>query len=136
MSTSVTTESSRSVQLNKATKATKVGVSFQKADDGSVRIIKIRENSLASQTDLKVGDAVVSINGEAVDTSQDAAKTLRAAKGPIELVVQEELGEETEAESLTVQEEDSKAAEVSAEDLDVHKKESNKIMCCFGFGEI
>jgi Predicted protease with the C-terminal PDZ domain len=57
--------SSKLIILEKMDSATRLGVSFTSVD-GDIKVSAIAPNSLASKTDLKEGDKVVSINGKSV----------------------------------------------------------------------
>jgi C-terminal processing protease CtpA/Prc len=92
MSASIVTESSYSVNIDKK-EGDKIGVSFVTKDDGAIVIANVKPDGLASKTDMKDGDRLVSINGKSLDgfDSQSAAKALRNSSGPIEIVLEKDM---------------------------------------------
>jgi len=80
------TETSYSVNIDKK-KGDKVGIVIT-SDDVSISIASIKPDSLASGSNLKVGDRIVSINGKSVNglSSKDTAELLRKSKGSVEIV--------------------------------------------------
>ncbi len=87
---SVATDSSYSVKFNKG-KGEKIGISFVKKD-GGISIANVKPDGIASQTVMKEGDKVISINGKSLEghSSQSAAKALRNSSGPIEILLEDE----------------------------------------------
>ena len=91
-SQSVLTEKSYSVILPKQTAKSKFGVGFTTSEDKNDVIIKsIAPDSVAASSDLKLGDKVVSVNGEPIQGSGKTAKETaailsRAPPGGLEIV--------------------------------------------------
>ena len=93
------TEKTYSVTLEKATPQTKFGISFAKADDGSIVVRNVDEKGLAASSALKEGDKIKSINGKDVSTlsaGETARMMSKAPSGPISIVASfdEEVGAE------------------------------------------
>jgi len=115
---SVTTETSYSIKIDKATQNTKVGVVFAESDDGSVLVSKIKSDSLVGGTALKPGDKIISINGTTTEglSARETATMLRSSSGPIDIVA-EGLGVE-DMDELTVPE----MAPIEMPDVEVEMK--------------
>jgi membrane-associated protease RseP (regulator of RpoE activity) len=103
------TEKTYAVTLEKPTPQAKFGISFAKAEDGSVVVKNVDEKGLAATSALKEGDKIKSINGKDV-SSMTAGETARmmskAPSGPISIIASfdEEVGAE-ESSPLLLKEE-------------------------------
>ena len=81
------------VLLHKADATTKLGLVLTGADDAYPIVNGLREGGLAAQSGgglLKVGDVLLSINGEPVLGHAQATAMLREAVGALELELREE----------------------------------------------
>jgi Periplasmic protease len=76
-----------SVVLSKPSVDTKVGIRFGSNTSGRIMVTNIRPESIASDSDLQIGDIVYSINGKSLvsSTPREAAATLLAATGDVTL---------------------------------------------------
>lgn len=92
MASSVSTGTPYSVVIDKSAKEDKVGISFG-TDDSGVVVSKIEPNSTISETNLKEGDRVLSIDGKSTEnlTAKNSAKVLRDSVGTIEIVAESPL---------------------------------------------
>lgn len=81
--------STYSITLHKVEKKTKVGVLFKNDNEG-VRVAEISPDGLALQSDLSVGDKILSINGNEVSelSAKQAARILRKSSGRVEIVAE------------------------------------------------
>ena len=86
MTTGVTCNPTISVQLTKNSKETKVGIVFGERKDGSVKVMKVEEDGIASKS-LQAGDTILAINEKPVKGSKHAMATLATAIGIVEIVV-------------------------------------------------
>jgi ammonium transporter Rh len=94
--------SSYSAKIDKASARSKVGISFG-AEDDSVTITKIEENSLAAKTDLQEGDKVTAINGVSTEnlSARDSIKLVRKAKSEVTIDVEKVIDVEEDLEMAT-----------------------------------
>ncbi len=92
MSATVTTNTSRSIQLEKPNTGTKLGVTFGRGNDGSVQVASVTKGGIAASSSLKVGDTILSINGEEIkcgSSAKDVATLLRSSSGKVNIDVEE-----------------------------------------------
>jgi len=96
------------ITLVKTDSTTRLGISFSSVD-GQVKVSGIAPKSLASKTDLREGDKVVTINGKSVSgmDSKNTAALLRSVSGPIEIIAESEQEEEEATKLNDVEEANS-----------------------------
>lgn len=84
-STEISTVASFTVVLVKPSVDTKVGIRFGSSTSGRVMVTNIKPDSIASLSELRVGDIVHSINGKSLvsSTPREAAATLLSATGDV-----------------------------------------------------
>mmetsp|Transcript_9525 Transcript_9525/g.17905 ORF Transcript_9525/g.17905 Transcript_9525/m.17905 type:complete len:340 (-) Transcript_9525:2627-3646(-) len=76
-----------SVVLSKPSVDSKVGIRFGSNTSGQIMVTNIKPESIASESELQVGDIVYSVNGKSLvsSTPREAAATLLAATGDVTL---------------------------------------------------
>jgi membrane-associated protease RseP (regulator of RpoE activity) len=86
-STEFSTMTSFTVVLSKPSVDTKVGIRFGSNTFGRVMVTNIKPESIASYSELQVGDIVTKINGKSLvsSTPREAAATLLSATGDVTL---------------------------------------------------
>ena len=79
-----------SIQIKKPTQDAYVGLRFENDKFGNVLVKSIGTDSLASQTPLRVGTLLFSVNGKAVVNMKpdEVAKCIRDAYGTVVILVQ------------------------------------------------
>ena len=123
----------KALELNKLSKSTKLGVLFALDEDGAVFVRKVDEGGIVSNSDLKVGDKILSVNGTEIDSHKTAASILRSASGRITVVAQGEDEQPHPVEILYNRlEQQQSLGDVVIEDgaLDLHKKEESSWNQC------
>ncbi len=103
-------QSSYAVKVNKSSPRQRVGVSFV-AEDDIVRVSKIEPSGLASTTDLREGDKILSINGTEIPglSAKETAAILRQSSGEIEILASNHEEEDIESFNKSVEEAETEA---------------------------
>ena len=119
-------------QVEKESKDTKCGISLLRdAETNNMMVKSLAEDGLFSQTNIKVGQKIVSINGqECPKSTKDAIKLIREAEGTVSVVTvsldeEEEEEEEEQQEPQEEKPEEEPAAE--EEDASVNKYEEEPV---------
>ena len=86
---SLISSASKSTVLEKKNVTTRLGIVFTSGADG-VKVSDISPNSLADESDIKVGDKILAINGQDVNgmSSKDTASLLRKSTGPVTIMTE------------------------------------------------
>lgn len=128
---SVSTGSSKVVELKKASPSSKLGITLIQDDDGSVIVKGIDEGGIVCKSDINVGDKILSVNGVVADSHKTAASALRSSSGNITVIIE---GEEGQDQDQSTKGDPWEVVEMSEDlipdSLDVHKKESSSLDQC------
>ena len=74
------------VRFRKLARKDRVGVLLH-GKHGPPKVKEIKQDGLGAETDLKVGDTVLKVNGEPVNDHAEATRIVRQAVGEIKLTV-------------------------------------------------